>query len=239
MRQSILFIGTDFDQYLRLKTALSEFTCTYSVSLPEGVHQFNQQEFCLILLNLSLILLDAGQEELLRSFRRAHPVPIIALCVNVRDSDVVRLLDAGADQVLPAQAPDEVLVAYTHTLINRYTLLDRMDRAQCNQIELCVGDFVIDLIRRQVFVKDQKIKLSGKEFELLVFFAQNPERVLTEAQIFERVWKSDKDFHSSIAKPINRLRQKIEPDTGEPAYIRSVRGVGYQFMPETVKSCDI
>ncbi len=239
MHQSILFVGTDFDQYLRLKATLSEFTCTYSVSLPEGVNQFNQQEFCLILLNLSLILLDAGQEELLRSFRRAHPVPIIALCANVSDSDVVRLLDAGADQVLPAQAPDEVLVAYTHTLINRYTLLDRMDRAQCNQIELCVGDFVIDLIRRQVFVKGQKIELSGKEFELLVFFAQNPERVLTEAQIFEVVWKSDKDFHSSIAKPINRLRQKIEPDTGEPKYIRSVRGVGYQFMPETVKSCDI
>lgn len=239
MRQSILFIGTDFDQYLRLKATLSEFACTYSVSLPEGVNQFNQQEFCLIILNLSLILSNAGQEELLHSFRRAHPVPIIALCANVDDSDVVRLLGAGADQVLSAQATDEVLEAYMHTLINRYTLLDHMDRAQYNRIELCVGDFLIDLIRRQVFVKGQKIELSGKEFELLVFFAQNPERVLTEAQIFEGVWKSDKDFHSSIAKPINRLRQKIEPDTGEPAYIRSVRGVGYQFMPETVKSCDI
>jgi len=239
VRQSILFIGTDFEQYLRLKSTFSEFTCTYSISLSEGVNQFNQQEFCLIVLNLSLILLDAGQEELLRSFRRAHPVPIIALCANASDSDVVRLLDAGADQVLPAQIPDEVLAAYTHTLINRYTFLDRMDRAQCNQIELCVGDFVIDLIRRQVFIKGQKIELSGKKFELLVFFAQNPERVLTEAQIFEGVWKSDKDFHSSIAKPINRLRQRIEPDTGEPAYIRSVRGVGYQFMPENTKSCDI
>ncbi len=239
MRQSIPFIGTDFDQYLRLKTTFSEFACTYSVCLPEGVNQFNQQEFCLIILNLSLILSDTGQEELLRSFRRAHPVPIIALRANIIDSDVVRLLAAGADQVLPAPASDEILAAYTHTLINRYTFLDRMDRAQCNRIELWAGDFMIDLIRRQVFIKDQKIELSGKEFELLVFFARNPKRVLTEAQIFEGVWKSDKDFHSSIAKPINRLRQKIEPDIGEPAYIRSVRGVGYQFMPEIVKSCDI
>ncbi len=128
VQQSILFISTDFEQYLRLKSSLSEFACTYSVSLPEGVSRFNQQEFCLTVLNLSLILSNAGQEELLRSFRRTHPVPIIALCNEVSDSDVVRLLDAGADQVLSIQAPDEVLAAYAHTLINRYTLLDRIER---------------------------------------------------------------------------------------------------------------
>ncbi len=92
--QSILFIGTDFEQYLRLKSAFTEFACVYSVSLLEGVSQFNQREFCLMILNLSLILSGAGQEELLRSFRCAHPVPIIALCANVSDSDVIRLLAA-------------------------------------------------------------------------------------------------------------------------------------------------
>lgn len=234
MRQSILFIGTDFEQYLRLKSTLSDFTCTYSVSLPEGVSQFNQQEFCLIILNLSLILSDTGQEELLCSFRRAHPIPIIALCADVNDSDIVRLLGAGADQVLSAQTPDEVLAAYMHTLINRYTLLDHMERESHKQIEFCIGDFVIDLLRRQVFVKGERVDLSNQEFELLIFFAQNPERVLTEDQIFERVWKSDKVFHSGISKPINRLRQKIESNPSEPKYIRSVRGVGYQFMPSIV-----
>jgi len=61
VQQSILFIGIDFEQYLRMKSTLTEFACTYSVSLPEGVSQFNQQEFCLIILNLSLILSDAGK----------------------------------------------------------------------------------------------------------------------------------------------------------------------------------
>lgn len=114
-----------------------------------------------------------------------------------------------------------------------------MDREQSCRTELCVGDFEIDLMRRQVSLKGEKIELSGKEFDLLVFFAQNPERVLTEAQIYERVWHTDKDFHSSISKPINRLRQKIEPDIRNPVYIRSVRGVGYQFIPNFVVSCDI
>lgn len=237
--ESILLVGADFSQYFRLKMILDGFECVYSVSLPDGIRQFNQQQFCLIILDLSLIASDAGQEELLQSFRRAHPVPIIALCNNIDNSNIVRLLNAGADQVLDAQTPDEVLAAYTHTLVNRYTLLNHMEREQNRRTNLYIGDFEIDLMRRQVFLKGKKIDLSSKEYELFLFFAQNPERVLTEAQIYEGVWNSDKDFHSSIAKPIHRLRQKIELDQRNPSYIRSVRGAGYQFMPSPVKSCDI
>lgn len=237
--QHILFIGIDFDQYLRLKDSLSEYACVYSVSLPDGIKQFNHHQFCIIILNLSLGLPDAGQEELLRSFRRAHPVPIIALCDNTEDSNVIRLLDAGADQVLTLQIPDEVLTAYMHTLINRYTMLDYIDRGRPNQTDFRIGDFFIDLRRRQVCIKGEKIDLTSKEFDLLLFFAQNPDQILTEEQIYEKVWHIDKDFHSSISKPINRLRQKIEPDHSNPIYIRSIRGIGYQFVSQPVESCDI
>ena len=237
--QSILFVGADFEQYLRLKAILNKLTCVYSVSLPDGIRQFNQQQFCLLILDLSLITSDAGQEEFLRSFRRAHPVPIIALCSNTEDSNVVRLLNAGADQILAAQATDEILAAYTHALVNRYTLLNSLEREQNRRTNLYVGDFEIDLMRRHVFLQGKKIDLSSKEYELFLFFAQNPERVLSEEQIYEGVWNSDKDFHSSIAKPIHRLRQKIELDQRNPSYIRSVRGAGYQFMPSLIISCDI
>lgn len=237
--QSILFVGADFEQYLRQKAILNKFECVYSVSLPDGIRQFNQQPFSLLILDMSLITSDAGQEELLRSFRRAHPFPIIALCGNIEDSNVVRLLSAGADQVLAAQTSDEILAAYTHTLINRYTLLDTLEREPNRRTNLHIGDFEIDLMRRQVFIRGKKIDLSSKEYELFLFFAQNPERVLSEEQIYEGVWDSDKDFHSSIAKPIHRLRQKIELDQRNPSYIRSVRGAGYQFMPSPIISCDI
>ena len=141
--------------------------------------------------------------------------------------------------MLSLQAPDEVLTAYIHTLINRYTLLDHIDREQQSQSDFCIGDFTIDLRRRQVFLKGKQIDLSGKEYDLLLFFAQNPEQVLTEDQIFDRVWHTEKDFHSGLSKPINRLRQKIESDHSNPVYIRSIRGVGYQFVPRPVESCDI
>lgn len=237
--QYVLLIGSDFEHYLLLKENLSEYTCVYAVSLSDGIRQFNQRQFDLIILDLSLILSSSGQEELLRSFRQAHPAPIIALCDHVQDSDVVRFLNAGADQVLAFNTPNTVLAAYSRTLMNRYTSINHIDREQRYQTDLFVGDFKIDLMRRQVFLKEEPLDLSRKEFDLLLFFAQNPERVLTEAQILDRVWDTGKEFHSGLSKPINRLRQKIELDHRNPTYIRSVRGVGYQFMPNNAESCDI
>ena len=130
----------------------------------------------------------------------------------MEDSNVVCLLNAGADQVLAIQTPDEVLAAYINTLINRYTLLKNIDQEQLSQTTFHIGDFSFDFSRKQVFLKGEQIELSRKEFDLLLFFAQNPDRVLSEEHILERVWHTDKNFHSSISKPINRLRQKIEPD---------------------------
>lgn len=238
--QHILFIGTDFEQFCRLKTILKEYYCIYSIDLLEGTKQYNRhKQLCLVVINLSVILLDYGPEELLCSLRRARPTPIIALSDSMEDSNVVCLLNAGADQVLAIQTPDEVLAAYMNTLINRYTLLNNIDQEQLSQTTFHIGDFSFDFRRKQVFLKGEQIELSRKEFDLLLFFAQNPDRVLSEEHILERVWHTDKNFHSSISKPINRLRQKIEPDHRVPVYIRSVRGRGYQFSPSSVESCDI
>lgn len=186
--QHILFIGTDFEQFCRLKTILKEFSCLYSIDLSEGTRQYNQhKQLCLVVINLSLILLDFGPEELLCSFRRARPTPIIALSDNTEDSNVVCLLNAGADQVLAIQTSDEVLAAYMNTLINRYTLLNHIDQEQLSQTTFHIGDFFFDFRRKQVFLKGKKIELSRKEFDLLLFFAQNPDRVLSEKQILEKV----------------------------------------------------
>ena len=199
--QYIQFIGIDFERYLRLKLDFNEFGCVYSVNLSDGIKQFNQQQFCLIILDLLLVSSDTGQEELLRSLRRAHPVPVIALCSNAGDSNVVRLLNAGADQVLDVRTPDEVLAAYAHTLINRYTLLDHMDREPHSRTDLYVGDFEIDLVRRRVLLKGEIVELSRKEFDLLLFFAQNPEHVLTEAQILKGCGKQTKIFTAASPSP--------------------------------------
>lgn len=237
MRDNILYIGSDFEQYVRLKERLNEFEAIYAAHLSDGIRQFNQRAYRLIIIDL--LLLDTGRNELLQALRRASPVPIIALHDCTEDEDMVRLLNSGADLPLHQTTSSVLLEAYARTLITRYTLLDYIDHGHGGEAFMRVGDFEIDLKRRYVSIQGRPVRLSGKEYDLFCFFARNPDRVLTEDQIYERVWHTEKEYHSSITKPIHRLRQKIEPDLRRPVYIHSVRGVGYYFTPIPAEPCDI
>ncbi len=84
--------------------------------------------------------------------------------------------------------------------------------------------------RRQVLQGGEEINLTRLEYSTLVFLASNPGIVLTQTQIFEAVWNMDSDScHSSAVNVIYNLRKKIEPDSKNPTYIKTVLGVGYKF----------
>ena len=84
--------------------------------------------------------------------------------------------------------------------------------------------------QRKVFQDGQEVNLTRLEYSTLVFLASNPGIVLTQEQIFEAVWNMDSDScHSSVVNVIYNLRKKIEPDSKNPTYIKTVLGVGYKF----------
>ena len=84
--------------------------------------------------------------------------------------------------------------------------------------------------RRQVLQDGEEVNLTRLEYSTLVFLASNPGIVLTRTQIFEAVWNMDSDScHSSVVNVIYNLRKKIEPDSKNPTYIKTVLGVGYKF----------
>ena len=84
--------------------------------------------------------------------------------------------------------------------------------------------------QRRVFQGGEEVSLTRLEYSTLVFLASNPGIVLTREQIFEAVWNMDSDScHSSVVNVIYNLRKKIEPDSKNPTYIRTVLGVGYKF----------
>ncbi len=82
--------------------------------------------------------------------------------------------------------------------------------------------------RRQVLQDGEEVNLTRLEYSTLVFLASNPGIVLTRTQIFEAVWNID-SCHSSVVNVIYNLRKKIEPDSKNPTYIKTVLGVGYKF----------
>lgn len=88
----------------------------------------------------------------------------------------------------------------------------------------------IKLHQRRVLRNGEDVKLTRLEYSTLVFLASNPGRVFTRTQIFEAVWNIDSNScHSSVVNVIYNLRKKIEPDSKDPTYIKTVLGVGYKF----------
>ena len=84
--------------------------------------------------------------------------------------------------------------------------------------------------QRRVFQDGEEVNLTRLEYNALVFLASNPGNVLTREQIFEAIWNMDSDScHSSVVNVIYNLRKKIEPDSKNPTYIKTVLGVGYKF----------
>ena len=88
----------------------------------------------------------------------------------------------------------------------------------------------IRLFQRRVLQDGKEVNLTRLEYSTLVFLASNPGIVLTRTQIFETVWNMESDTcHSSVVNVIYNLRKKIEPDSKNPTYIKTVLGVGYKF----------
>jgi DNA-binding response OmpR family regulator len=88
----------------------------------------------------------------------------------------------------------------------------------------------MDPARRRVFVREQEVELTAREFDLLWHFASQPGRVFSRAQLLDKVWGYNHEgYEHTVNTHINRLRGKIETDSSQPEFIQTVWGVGYRF----------
>ena len=179
---------------------------------------------------LDLVILDImlpGMDgiTLCQEFRRSSDVPIIMLTAREGERNVVLGLEVGADDyVIKPASPAEVVSRVRANLRRR-----RMD-AQAANLKYEFGDLVVDLSRRQVWVRGDRVDLTTTEFEILRFLAAHPGWVYSRQQIMQQLW--DGNFYGETRSAdvhIQRIRKKIEPDPGNPRYIQTVRGIGYKF----------
>lgn len=162
--------------------------------------------------------------ELCRRLRAISDVPIIILSVRNDEKTIVEALDAGADDYVVKPFGTNELLARVRSRLRR--LPERSE----NIIE--AGDFRIDVSAHQVTIKDEEARLTPKEFDLLVFLARNPDRVLTHAVLLTKVWGSYyAEQPETVRVLVGTLRKKIEPDPSNPKYILTEPWIGYRFVP--------
>ena len=176
---------------------------------------------------LDIMLPDFDGLEVMRRIRADNAdVPVLFLTAKDAVADRVVGLTAGGDDYVTKPFSVEELVARIRGIVRRSILASEVREDP----EIVVGDLVLNEETYEVVRGDARVELTATEFELLRYLMRNPKRVLSKAQILDRVWSYDFGGRSSIVEIyISYLRKKI--DTLGPAMIHTVRGVGYVLRP--------
>jgi two-component system, OmpR family, response regulator len=175
---------------------------------------------------LDVMLPDFDGLEVLRRMRAEAPdVPVLFLTARDAVEDRIAGLTAGGDDYVTKPFSLEELVARLRGLLRRAGMT-----AARQGSELVVGDLVLDGDSREVRRGNDLVELTATEFELLRYLMRNPRRVLSKAQILDRVWSYDFGGQSNVVELyISYLRKKI--DAGRQPMIHTVRGAGYVLKP--------
>ena len=176
------------------------------------------------LVTLDLGLPDIDGLEIIQALRGWTDVPIIVLSARESQAEIVRALDAGADDYVTKPFSHRELVARIRAVLRRGQDVELLpDVVEAAGVRM-------DVERHEVTVGGQRIRLALKEFELLELLLRNAGRVLTRGQLIDRVWGADYVGDTkTLDVHVKRLRTKIEPDPTNPRFLITVRGLGYKF----------
>lgn len=230
MGYKILVIDDDKELCALIKqsVAAESIDADHCYSGADGLVMLPKNDYRLILLDVMMPGMDGF--ETMEKIRQKSGVPILMLTSKNDSISKVRGLRSGADDYLTKPFDMEELIARVISLIRRYT---RFNPAGAHSQPLNYQGLAIDMDSRSVTTPNGTFELPPKEFDLLLFCAKNQGKILTKQQIYEEVWGESYVYDdSNIMAIISRLRKKIEPESGAPYYIQTVKGIGYRFNKE-------
>jgi DNA-binding response OmpR family regulator len=198
------------------------FDVTVATDGQAGLDEALKGEADLILLDV--MLPSVNGYEICQAVRgHGLDVPILMLTAKGQEPDVVLGLNVGADDYIVKPFRSGELVARVQAFLRRH----RSAPTRCT-----FGDCEIDLLARRVRRRGVDVELTAKEYALLAFFAGHPGRALPRALILDAVWGTSVFVTPrSVDRCVTTLRAKVEPDPRAPAYVQTVRDVGYRFEP--------
>lgn len=206
---------------------INDFQVTLAADGDTGLSFAVNDSFDLIVLDLMLPGVDGFT--ICRRIREKKETPIIMVSAKRDDVDKIRGLGLGSDDYMVKPFSPAELVARVKAHIARFERLTSQEKREQHYI-IEINGLQIDKDARRVYLGGAEIALANKEFDLLLFMAENPNIVFNKETLFERVWGLDAvGDTTTVTVHVNRLREKIETDNREPRYIETVWGAGYRF----------
>lgn len=191
----------------------------------DAVEAVSQRKFDLVLLDLGLPDMDG--KEVIARLREWSDVPILVLSARDQESEKVRALDLGADDFINKPIGIDELLARIRANLRRVA------KRRLNEPTLKVGDLKVAFAARRVWIEEQEIRLTPREYELLNALTSGAGKVLTHSQIIEAVWGADSAMEAQHVRVLMaQLRNKLEADPSNPRLLLTEPGVGYRLRAD-------
>jgi DNA-binding response OmpR family regulator len=227
---STILIADDDEHIAELIELYLEKDGNRVIKAADGVEAWNRiQEGRVDLAILDIMMPGMDGYQLVRKIRTKYAIPVIMLSAKSADSDKILGLDLGADDYITKPFNPLEIVARVQAQLRRFYKLN----PQADGIKekaLTIGDVSLDEDTCEVRKHGEPVALTQTEYRILCFLMHNPDRVLTKKQIFENVW--DETWYAddgTVMVHISNLRDKIEDDSRQPRYLKTIRGLGYKF----------
>src|SRR5262245_14499602 len=226
MEKSKVLVVDDEPQITRvLRTVLSSqgYQVRTAAEGEAALSNFNEWRPELVITDLYMPHMDGL--ELCKRIRAMSTVPIIVLSVKGEEKTKVEALDCGADDYVTKPFGIDELLARVRAALRRSG-----SDADVSSFE--AGDFRVDLESRRVHARGTEVRLTPKEFDLFVYMARHPNRVITHRTLLEAVWgEASQEQPEYLRVFMGQLRKKLEPDPSNPRYLVTEPWVGYRFNP--------
>jgi DNA-binding response OmpR family regulator len=224
-----ILVVEDEPRYIRLfrvNLEASGYEVVTANTAQRALELASREDLDLILLD---ILLPGGSNGIAvcQQIRRFSSVPIIMLTALASTDDIVRGLDAGADDYITKPLSIQVLLARIRARLRHLGAPSEESASVCRS-----GSLALDTASRQLYARGKEVLLTPTEYRMLLELMTHPGRVLITSYLLERVWDIDRQEPHLVWQVISRLRQKLERDPSDPQLIQTRPGIGYVFVPD-------
>ncbi|MBD8037784.1 response regulator transcription factor [Solibacillus sp. A46] len=232
MKQQILLVEDDREIARIIKDTLmkEDYGVTWATTGIEGLEDFSAGDYDLILVDWMMPEMDGLS--MIEHIRLKSDVPIIMISAKNNDADKVEGLQ-GADDYLAKPFSLEELKARVRSQLRRWQRYNKVQAA--DEVITFMHGLKIDWPKERVYLEDDVINLTQKEFALLKVLAQNPFELFTKEALYTHVWQQvELDQTHTVTVHIKALREKLKDPVKSPYFIQTVWGKGYRFIGEQV-----
>lgn len=216
----ILEDDREMNHALRVYFQRNQYTVYQAFNSMDAERQIKENEIDIMLADIGL----PGESGIcfIRRLLKRKQIPVIFLTAKDEEEDILAGYDSGCEEYVTKPISPEILQKKLEAVIKRNMRESHI---------LYYKEIELDYEKRRVWMKDEEVKLTVKEWKILEILAANKGKIVTKEMLLQKIWDIDENFVDEhvVTVVINRLRKKIEKDTKTPVYIKNIFGVGYTF----------